>query len=152
MKFPCTLKNTLLIIRNRFGLPFASKGLGYLSALLLLLSLLACYKLSCYQTTPLLTILAPADITLLKTTVISFCSLLGSTLLLIEKATIDPIYLWVINGVVHVKRWPLHATRRRGVWRCDGGDFHDKTVHGDQCCDGVVLGKEKSLHAASGCG
>ena len=68
MKFSCTLKNTLLIIRDRFGLSFASKGLGYLAALLLLLSLLARYKLSCYQTTPLLTISALADITLLKTT------------------------------------------------------------------------------------
>ena len=68
MKFLCTLKNTLLIIRDRFGLSFASKGLGYLSALLLLLSLLAHYKLSCHQTTLLLTILALADITLLKTT------------------------------------------------------------------------------------
>ena len=35
-----------------------------------------------------------AENTLLKTLVISFCSSLGSTLLLIEKATIDPIYLW----------------------------------------------------------
>src|SRR3954465_630372 len=68
MKFPCTLKNALLIIRDCFGLSFASKGLGYLSALLLLLSLLAHYKLSCYQTTLLLTISALADITLLKTT------------------------------------------------------------------------------------
>ena len=49
-------------------MPFASKGLGYLAALLLLLLLLARYKLSCYQTTPLLTILALADNTLLKTT------------------------------------------------------------------------------------
>ena len=68
MKFPCTLKNALLIIRDRFGLSFASKGLGYLAPLLLLLSLLARYKLSCYQTTLLLTISALADITLLKTT------------------------------------------------------------------------------------
>ena len=51
MKFPCTLKNALPIIRDRVGLSFASKGLGYLAALLLLLSLLARYKLSCYQTT-----------------------------------------------------------------------------------------------------
>src|SRR3989337_1130143 len=51
MKFPCTLKNALLIIRDRFGLSFASKGLGYLAALLLPLPLLARYKLSCYQTT-----------------------------------------------------------------------------------------------------
>src|SRR4051812_20237985 len=68
MKFPCTLKNALLIIRDHFGMSFASKGLGYLAALLLLLSLLAHYKLSCYQTTLLLTISALADITLLKTT------------------------------------------------------------------------------------
>ena len=68
MKFPCTLKNALLKIRDRFGLSFASKVLGYLAALLLLLSLLARYKLSCYQTTLLLTISALADITLLKTT------------------------------------------------------------------------------------
>ena len=60
--------NVLLIIRDRFGLSFASKGVGYLAALLLLLSLLARYKLSCYQTTPLLTISALVDITLLKTT------------------------------------------------------------------------------------
>ena len=67
MKFPCILKNTLLIIRNRFGLSFASKGLDSLAALLLLLSLLARYKLPCYQTTLLLTISALADITLMKT-------------------------------------------------------------------------------------
>ena len=54
MKFPCALKNTFLFIKDRFGLSFASKGLGYLAALLLLLSLLARYKLPCYQTTPYL--------------------------------------------------------------------------------------------------
>ena len=68
MKFPCTLKNALLIIRDRFGLSFALKVLGYLAAYLLLLLLLARYKLSCYQTTLLLIISALADITLLKTT------------------------------------------------------------------------------------
>src|SRR3989337_1275993 len=31
VKFPCTLKNVLLIIRDRFGLSFATKGLGYLA-------------------------------------------------------------------------------------------------------------------------
>jgi hypothetical protein len=51
VKFPCTLKNALLIIRDRFGLSFATKGLGYLAALYLPLPLLARYKLSCYQTT-----------------------------------------------------------------------------------------------------
>src|SRR5215216_5528603 len=68
MEFPCTLKNSLLTIRDCFGLSYASKGLGYLAALLLGLLLRARYKLSCYQTTLLLTISALADITLLKTT------------------------------------------------------------------------------------
>src|SRR5215216_1350593 len=68
MKFPCTLKNALVTIRDCFGLSFASKGLGYLAALLLLSSLLAHYKLSGYQTTLLFTVSALADITLLKTT------------------------------------------------------------------------------------
>ena len=85
MKFPCTLKNALLIIRDRFGLSFASKGLGYLAALLLLLSLLARYKLSCYQTTPLLTILALADITLLKTTCHFLLLLVGFDTLTYQK-------------------------------------------------------------------
>ena len=62
------LKNALLIIRDCFGQSLASKGLGYHAALLLLLWLLARYKLSCYQTTLLLTIPTLADITLLKTT------------------------------------------------------------------------------------
>ena len=32
-----------------------------------------------------------------KPLVISFCSTLGSTLLLIKRTTIDPLYLWVIS-------------------------------------------------------
>ena len=51
VKFPCTLKNALLIIRDLFGLSFATKVLGYLASLYLPLSLLVLYKLSCYQTT-----------------------------------------------------------------------------------------------------
>ena len=85
MKFPCTLKNALLIIRDRFGLYFASKGLGYLAALLLLLLLLARYKLSCYQTTRYLQFQHLQTIPYWKPLVIFFCSSLGSTLLLIEK-------------------------------------------------------------------
>ena len=96
MKFPCTLKNALLIIRDRFGLYFASKGFGYLAALLLPLPSLAHYKLSFYQTTPLLTISALEDITLLKTTCHFLLFLMGSTLLLIEKS-----YNWSPILVVH---------------------------------------------------
>ena len=86
MKFPCTLKNALLIIRDRFGLSFASTGLGYLAAYLLLLSLLARYKLPCYQTTCYLQFQHLQTLPYWKLLVISFCSSLGSTLLLIEKS------------------------------------------------------------------
>ena len=60
MKFPCTLENVLLIIRDRFGLSFATKVLGYLAALYLPLPLLARYILSCYQNylLPLISVLA----------------------------------------------------------------------------------------------
>ena len=44
-----------------------------------------------------------------KSLVISFCSSLGSTLLLIERTTIDPLYLWVIKT--------LFWRRCRGVKR-----------------------------------
>ena len=85
MKFLCTLKNALLITRDHFGLSFASKGLGYLAALLLLLLLLARYNLPCYQTTPLLTISALADITLLKTTCHFLLLLVGFATLTYQK-------------------------------------------------------------------
>ena len=85
MKFPCTLKNTLIIIRDHFGMSFASKGLGYLAALFLLLLLLARYKLSCYQTTQLLTISALADITLLKITCHFLLLLVGFDTLTYQK-------------------------------------------------------------------
>ena len=90
MKFPCTLKNALLIIRDRFGPSFAPKGLGYLAALFLPLPLLACYKLSCYQSTLLLTISALADITLLKTTCQFLFLLIGFNTLTYRKVYNGP--------------------------------------------------------------
>ena len=85
MKFPCTLKNALLIIRDRFGLYFALEGLGYLAAVYLTLPLLACYKLSCYQPTLPLPISALADTTLLKTTFHFFLLLVGFDTLTYQK-------------------------------------------------------------------
>ena len=100
MKFPCALKNALLVIRNHFGMSFASKGLGYLDALLLLLSLLARYKLSCYQTTLLLTISALADITLLETTCLFLLLLIGfDTLTYWKELQLIP-YTWLFYGAI----------------------------------------------------
>ena len=105
MKFPCTLKNALLIIRDRFGPSFASKGLGYLAALPLSLPLLACYKLYCHQTMCYLQFQCLQTLPCWKPLVISFCSSLGSTLLLIERTTIDPLYLWVIKALFWCRCW-----------------------------------------------
>ena len=110
MKFPCTLKNALLIIRDHFGLSFASKGLGYLAALLLLLSLLARYKLSCYQTTPLLTILALADITLMKTTCHFLLLLVGFDTLTYRKE------LQLISYTCGSSRCCLHSVAWFSYW------------------------------------
>ena len=68
MKFLCALKNALLIIRDRFGLSFATKGLDYLVALYLPLPLLVHDKLSYYQTTCYQLFQCLQKFTLLKTT------------------------------------------------------------------------------------
>ena len=99
VKFPWTLKNALLIIRDHFGMSFATKGLGYFSALYLTLPLLVRYKLSCYQTNCCRLLQCLQKIPCWKQLVISFCSSLGSTLLLIERTMIDPLYLWVIKNI-----------------------------------------------------
>ena len=123
MKFPCNLKNTLLIIRDRFGPSFATKGLVYLASLYLPLSLLlfARYKFPCYQTICYLQFQCVQKIPCWKPLVISFCSLLGSTLLLIKRTTIDPLYLWVINTL---------------FWH------HCRVV---KCCWSVEISKEKFI-------
>ena len=102
MKFPGTLKNALLIIRDRFGL----KSIGPPCCIFLPLALLACYKLYCHQTMCYLQFQCLQKIPCWKPLVISICSSLGSTLLLIERTTIDPLYLWVINTL---------------FWRCLSG-------------------------------
>ena len=93
MKFPCTLKNTLPIIRDCFGLSFASKGLGYLAALFLPLPLLARYELPYYQTICHRQFQCMRKITLLKTTCHFLLLLVGFDTLLIEWTTINPLYL-----------------------------------------------------------
>ena len=97
MKFPCTLKNTLLIIRDRFGLSFASKGLGYLAALLLPLSLLA--RTNYLAIKLLVTYNFSACRHYLAENRLSFpsapCWVRHSYLS--KRAKIDPLYLWVIR-------------------------------------------------------
>src|SRR3954469_24273613 len=48
--FPCVLGSAFPYIRVCPGLSFATKGLGHLAALYLLLLLVACYKLSYHKT------------------------------------------------------------------------------------------------------
>ena len=88
---------TLAYYKKPFLSSFATKELGYLAALYLLLPLLAGYKLSCYQITCYRQFQCLQKIPCWKPLVISFCSSLGSTLLLIERTTIDPLYLRIIR-------------------------------------------------------
>src|SRR4051812_37256572 len=99
MKFPCTLKNALLIIRDRLGLSFASKRLGELAA-------------SCYYYRYLL-VTNYLAIKLLPTYSFSTCRhYLTENYLsfpsaprwvrhyyLSKRSTIDPLYLWVIKAI-----------------------------------------------------
>ena len=97
MKFPCTLKNALPIIRNCFGLSFDTKCLGYLAALYLPLPLLARYKISCYQTICYRQFQCLQKITLLKTTCHFLLLLIRFGTLTYQRTKIDPLYLWVIR-------------------------------------------------------
>ena len=71
------------------------KGLGHLAAPYLLSLLVTHYKLSYHKTICHHLFQYLQRIPRWKPLIISFCSLLGSTLLLIERTTIDPLYLWV---------------------------------------------------------
>ena len=93
--FPCVLGNAFPIIRVCSGLSFATKGLGHLAALFLLV---ARYNLSHHKTICYHLFQNLQRKPCWKPLIISFCSSLGSTLLLIERTTIDPLYLWVITG------------------------------------------------------
>ena len=100
-KFPYVLKNNLFIISNTTGLSFVLKRIGPLAATIVAtLSLLVLYLLvikKCINICLLVLVVKHCWNPLVN----SFCSSLGSTLLLIERTTIDPLQLWVIMA----KRW-----------------------------------------------
>ena len=77
--------------------PLCSKGLGHLLHLSTIY-FLCFYFLVAYTRKPIKSYLSVlAVIPCSRSLVITFRSSLGSTLLLIEKATIDPLHLWVIT-------------------------------------------------------
>ena len=90
--------------KRPFGLPFATKGLGDLAALSLPLLLLAHYKISCYQTTLLLTILALADINLLKTACHFLLLLVGFGTLTYQKELQLIPYTCGSSAIIHASR------------------------------------------------
>ena len=77
--------------------PLLHKGLGHLSALYLLLLVIARYKLSCHKTICYQLFQCLQRIPYWKPLIMSFCSSLGSTLLLIKRTMIDRLFLWVIK-------------------------------------------------------
>ena len=77
--------------------PLLHKGLGHLAALYLLYLVFARYYLSYHKTIYYLQFQGLQRKPYWKPLIISFCSSLGSTLLLIERTMIDPLYFWVIK-------------------------------------------------------
>ena len=104
MKFPCTLKNALLIIRDRFGLSFASKGLGYLAALfyyyryLLVTNYLAIKLLATYNFSTCRHHLTENYLSLPSAPRRVRHSYLS------KRAIIDPLYLWVISAIKEYRK------------------------------------------------
>ena len=103
--FPCVLGSVFPIIRVCSGLSFATKGFGHLAALYLLLLLVARYNLSYHKTICYHLFQYLQRIPCWKPLIISFCSSLGSTLLLIKRTTIDPLHLWVISRSQQSGAW-----------------------------------------------
>src|SRR4051812_32197721 len=98
LPLPCVLKNALAFISSVPRLILCPKGLGHL----LLLSYhfyFACrLPFCCLNQKPLIIYLSVcAAFPYPKSLVNTFCSSLGSTLLLIKNTTIHPLHLWVIK-------------------------------------------------------
>ena len=115
---PCVLESALHHIRVCPGLSFATKGLGHLASSYLLLLLVARYKLSYHKTICYHLFQYLQRIPCWKPLIISFCSSLGLTLLLIERTMMDPLYLWVITKhLYHCKinqsSWPNQTDRSK---------------------------------------
>ena len=95
--FPCVLGSAFPIIRVCSGLSFATKRIG--PPCCTLFTFVTCCSLEIILSQnyllPIISVLA--ENTLLKPLVISFCSSLGSTLLLIERGYNYPLHLWVIK-------------------------------------------------------
>ena len=96
--------------------PLLHKWLGHLSALYLLYLLFARYYLCYHKTIYHLLFQCLQRKPYWNPLVISFCSSLGSTLLLIERTTIDPLYLWVIKDHGACSSWVLGRPRRLMVF------------------------------------
>ena len=105
MKFPCTLKNALLIIRDRFGCPLPQKDWAtflhtycYYRYLLvtnyLAIKLLTTYNYSTYRqylTENYLSL--PSAPRWVQQSYLS------------KRSTIDPLYLWVIKAIFWRRCW-----------------------------------------------
>ena len=103
--FPCVLGSAFPIIRVCPGLSFATKRIG--PPCYTLFTFIACYPLQIIlsQNYLLPTISVLAENTLLKTTYHFLPLLVGLTLLLIKRTTIDPLYLWVIKTLFWRRCW-----------------------------------------------
>ena len=96
-KLPCVLENVLIIISNTTGLSFELKRIGLSATIIVVLFYLLVLYLFFISKLQKKSLLVLAVKPCWNPLVNTFCSSLGSTLLLIERTTIDPLYLWVIK-------------------------------------------------------
>ena len=96
--FPCVLGSTFLHIRVCPGLSFATKSIG--PSCCTLFTFITCYSLqiTLSQNYLLQIISVLAENTLLKTAYHFLLLLVGFDTLTYQKATIDPLHLWVISA------------------------------------------------------
>ena len=97
LPLPCVLKNALVFISSVPRLILCSTGLGHLLLLSYPFTLLVFTFLLLKPKTPKSYLSVLVAFPYPKSLFNTFCSPLGTALLLIENTTIDPLHLWVIK-------------------------------------------------------
>src|SRR3954464_319 len=98
LPLPCVHKNAIVFISSVPRLILCPKGLGHLLLLSYPFYFACLLPFCCLNPKPLNIYLSVfAAFPYPKSLVNTSCSSLGSTLLLIENTTIDPLHLWVLK-------------------------------------------------------
>src|SRR3954468_13654095 len=108
----CPQERFILYKFKSFGLSFAQKDWATLLHLMTIY-FICFYLLFAYTRKPIKSYLSVlAVIPISRSLVNTFCSSLGSTILLIKKVAIDPLHLWVITPPLPTRQ--IHGGTRVG--------------------------------------